>query len=206
MTTKPRGRAFRRQFLLLSRKRLGLEAAQRIFLVQSLRNQWLCRFACTKAAALFRRRSAFSWCKAYAINGFAALLAPKPPPLSGGAAHFLGAKPTQSMALRICLHQSRRSFRAARCIFLVQILRNQWLCRFACTKAAALFERRRLRPVGYRLWRRTAGLRATSSLIFPSPGCASGIPVSAFRLLPCASVLRFWASSPRSRRSPGVPS
>ena len=124
LTTEPRGRAFRRQFLPLSRKRLGLEAAQRIFLVQGLRNQWLCEFACTKAAAVFERRSAFSWCKAYAINGFPGLLAPKPPPISGGAAHFLGARPTQSMALRVCLHQSRR---------------------------------RRLRPVGYRLRRRTAG-------------------------------------------------
>ena len=206
MTTEPRGRAFRRQFLLLSRKRLGLEAARRIFLVQRLRNQWLCRLACTKAAALFRRRSAFSWCKAYAINGFAGLFAPKPPPISSGAAHFLGAKTTQSMALRVCLHQSRRRFQAARCIFLVQGLRNQWLCEFACTKAAALFERRRLRPVGYRLRRRTAGLRATSSVVFPSLWCASGIPAFAFRPLPCASVLRFWASSPRSRRSPGVPS
>ena len=113
MTTKPRGRAFRRQFLLLSRKRLGLEAARCIFLVQSLRNHWLCRFACTKAAALFRRRGASSWCKAYAINGFPGLLAPKSPPFSSGAAHFLGARPTQSMALRVCLHQSRRRFRAA---------------------------------------------------------------------------------------------
>ena len=137
MTTEPRGRAFRRQFLPLSRKRLGLEAAQRIFLVQGLRNQWLCEFACTKAAAVFERRSAFSWCKAYAINGFPGLLAPKPPPISGGAAHFLGARPTQSMALPVCLHQSRRRFQAARRIFLVQGLRNQWLCEFACTKAAA---------------------------------------------------------------------
>ena len=192
MTTEPRGRTFRRQFLLLSRKRLGLEAAQRIFLVQGLRNQWLSRFVCTKAAATFRRCGTFSWCKAYAINGFPGLLAPKPPPFSGGAVHFLGAKPTQSMALPLCLHQSRRPFQAARCIFLVQSLRNQWLCRFACTKAAADFERRRLRPVGYRLRRRTAGLRATSSVVFPSPWCAS--------------VLRFSASSPRNRRSPGVPS
>ena len=189
----------------LHQSRRPFRVARRIFLVQSLRNQWLCEFACTKAAAVFERRGAFSWCKAYAINGFPGLLAPKPPPISGGAAHFLGAKPTQSMALPLCLHQSRRPFRVARRIFLVQSLRNQWLCEFACTKAA-VFERRRLRSVGYRLWRRTAGLRATSSLIFPSPGCASGIPVSAFRLLPCASVLRFWASSPRSRRSPGVPS
>ena len=111
MTTKPRGRAFRRQFLPLSRKRLGLEAARCIFLVQSLRNQWLCEFACTKAAAVFERRSAFSWCKAHAINGFASLLAPKPPPFSSGAAHFLGARPTQSMVFPVCLHQSRR-FRA----------------------------------------------------------------------------------------------
>ena len=118
LTTEPRGRAFRRQFLPLSRKRLGLEAAQRIFLVQGPR--------------------------------------------------------------------------------------NQWLCEFACTKAAADFERRRLRPVGYRLRRRTAGLRATSSVVFPSLWCASGIPAFAFRPLPCASVLRFSASSPRSRRSPGV--
>ena len=113
LTTEPRGRTFRRQFLLLSRKRLGLEAAQRIFLVQGLRNQWLSRFVCTKAAATFRRCGTFSWCKAYAINGFPGLLAPKPPPFSGGAVHFLGAKPTQSMALPLCLHQSRRRFRAA---------------------------------------------------------------------------------------------
>ena len=112
MTTKPRGRAFRRQFLLLSRKRRGLEVARRIFLVQSQRNQWLCRVACTKGDAGFRRRGAFSWCKAYVINGFASLLAPRPPPFSSGAAHFLGARPTQSMALRVCLHQSRRRFRA----------------------------------------------------------------------------------------------
>ena len=97
----------------LHQSRRRFQAAQRIFLVQSLRNQWLCRFACTKAAALFRRRGASSWCKAYAINGFANLLAPKPPQFSGGAVHFLGAKPTQSMALRVCLHQSRRRFRAA---------------------------------------------------------------------------------------------
>ena len=113
MTTKPRGRAFRRQFLLLSRKRLGLEAARCIFLVQSLRNHWLCRFACTKAATTFRLRVANPWCKAYAINGFAALLAPKPPPFSGGAVQVLGAKPTQSMAFPVCLHQSRRRFQAA---------------------------------------------------------------------------------------------
>ena len=190
----------------LHQRRRRFQAARRIFLVQSQRNQWLCRVACTKGDAGFRRRGAFSWCKAYVINGFASLLAPRPPPFSSGAAHFLGAKPTQSMAFPVCLHQSRRRFRAARRIFLVQGLRNQWLCEFACTKAAADFERRRLRPVGYRLRRRTAGLRATSSLVFPSLWCASGTPVSAFRLLPCASVLRFWASSPRSRRSPGVPS
>ena len=190
----------------LHQSRRPFRVARRIFLVQSLRNQWLCEFACTKAAAVFERRGAFSWCKAYAINGFPGLLAPKPPPFSSGAAHFLGAKPTQSMALPACLHQSRRAFQAARCIFLVQSLRNQWLCRFACTKAAADFERRRLRPVGYRLRRRTAGLRATSSVVFPSLWCASGIPVCAFRPLPCASVLRFSASSPRNRRSPGVPS
>ena len=134
-------------------------------MVQSLRNQWLSRFACTKAAAgfeprgafswckadvingfsrfactkgaaSFRRRGAFSWCKADAINGFPGLLAPSPPPVSGGVAHFLGAKPTQSMAFPVCLHQDRRRFRAARCIFLVQSRRNQWLSRFACTKAA----------------------------------------------------------------------
>ena len=139
MTTKPRGRVFRRQFLLLSRKRRGLEAARRIFLVQSQRNQWLSRFACTKAAVDFEPRGAFSWCKTYAINGFPGLLAPKPPPVSGGAVHFLGAKPTQSMAFPVCLHQSRRRFQAARCIFLVQSRRNQWLSRFACTKAAADF-------------------------------------------------------------------
>jgi len=94
LTTKPRGRAFRRQFLLLSRKRRGLEAARRIFLVQSQRNQWLSRFACTKSAADFGQRGAFSWCKTYAINSFPGLLAPSPPPVSGGAVHFLGAKPT----------------------------------------------------------------------------------------------------------------
>ena len=163
-------------------------------MVQSLRNQWLSRFACTKAAAgfgrrgafswckadvingfsrfactkgaaSFRRRGAFSWCKADVINGFPGLLAPSPPPVSGGVAHFLGAKPTQSMAFPVCLHQGRRRFRAARriflvqsrrnqwlfpvClhqrrrqfqaarrIFLVQSRRNQWLSRFACTKAA----------------------------------------------------------------------
>ncbi|WP_206157375.1 hypothetical protein [Mogibacterium kristiansenii] len=93
MTTKPRGRAFRRQFLLLSRKRRGLEAARRIFLVQSQRNQWLSRFACTKAAG-FGRGGAFSWCKTYVINGFPGLLAPKAPPVSSRAVHFLGAKPT----------------------------------------------------------------------------------------------------------------
>ena len=169
----------------LHQSRRRFQAAQRIFLVQGLRNQWLCRFVCTKAAALFRRRGASSWCKAYAINGFAGLLAPKPPPISSGAAHFLGARPTQSLALPLCLHQSRRRFRAA-------------------AASAGGFERRRLRPVGYRLRRRTAGLRATSSVVFPSPWCAFGIPVSAFRLLPCASVLRFWASSPRNRRSPGA--
>ena len=56
--------------------------------------------------------------------------------------HFLGAKPTQSMAFPVCLHQGRRRFRAARSIFLVQSRRNQWLSRFACTKAAAGFEPR----------------------------------------------------------------
>ena len=145
-----------------SRRRF--QAGWRIFLVQSRRNQWLSRFACTKAAADFRRRGAFSWCKANVINGFPGLLAPSPPPVLGGAAHFLGAKPTQSMAFPVCLHQRRR-FRAGGA---------------------------------------PAGTRATSSAAFPSPWCASGIPVSAFRLLPCASVLRFLASSPRNRRSPGV--
>ena len=182
MTTKPRGRAFRRQFLLLS------------------------RVARTKAAVDFEPRGAFSWCKTYAINGFPGLLAPKPPPVSGGAVHFLGAKPTQSMAFPVCLHQSRRRFRAARCIFLVQSRRNQWLSRFACTKGAAF----RRGGAGFRRGGAgfgrgaPAGTRATSSAAFPSPWCASGIPVSAFRLLPCASVLRFWASSPRNRRSPGA--
>ena len=145
--------------------------------------------------------------------------APSPPPVSGRAAHFLGAKPTQSMAFPVCLHQSRRRFQAARCIFLVQTQRNQWLSRFACTKAAADFRRR-----GAFSWCKAnvingfpgllapkapvsgggapAGTRATSSAAFPSPWCASGIPVSAFRLLPCASVLRSWASSPRNRRNP----
>ena len=169
MTTKPRGRAFRRQFLLLSRKRRGLEAARRIFLVQSQRNQWLSRFACTKAAVDFEPRGAFSWCKTYAINGFPGLLAPSPPPVSGGAVHFLGARPTQSIAFPGCLHQVPRRF-----------------------QSAADFGGGTSRPA------------ATSSAAFPSPWCASGIPVSAFRLLPCASVLRFWASSPRNRRSPGA--
>ena len=227
LTTNAPSFAVRRQFLLLSRKRRGLEVARRIFLVQSQRNQWLSRFACTKGAADFRRLGAFSWCKANVINGFPGLLAPSLPPVSGGAAHFLGAKPTQSMAFPVCLHQRRRRFRAARCIFLVQSRRNQWLSRFACTKAAADFRRR-----GAFSWCKTyvingfpgllaprppisggaapvsagapAGRRATSSAAFPSPWCASGIPVSAFRLLPCASVLRFWASSPRNRRSPGA--
>ena len=142
LTTNAPSFAVRRQFLLLSRKRRGLEVARRIFLVQSQRNQWLSRFACTKGAADFRRLGAFSWCKANAINGFPGLLAPKAP-LSGGAAPVSGGGAP-------------------------------------------------------------AGTRATSSAAFPSPWCASGIPVSAFRLLPCASVLRFLASSPRNRRSPGV--
>ncbi len=159
----------------LHQSRRPFQAARCIFLVQSLRNQWLCRFACTKAAADFRRRGAFSWCKAYAINGFPCLLAPKPPPFSSGAAHFLGAKPTQSMALPLCLHQSRRRFRAAAAL--------------AGGVQATAADRR---PA------------ATSSAVFPSPWCASGIPFSAFRLLPCASVLRFLASSPRNRRSPGA--
>ena len=110
-------------------------------MVQSLRNQWLSQFACTKTAAVFGRRGAFSWCKAYAINGFPGLLAPRPPPFSGGAAHFLGAKPTQSMAFPACLHQVTRRFRAARRIFLVQSRRNQWLSRLAYTKSAAGFRR-----------------------------------------------------------------
>ena len=155
----------------LHQGRRRFRAARRIFLVQSRRNQWLSRFACTKAAAGFgrrgafswckadvingfsrfactkgaagfRRRGAFSWCKAYAINGFPSLLAPSPPPVSGGVAHFLGAKPTQSMAFPVCLHQDRRRFRAARRIFLVQSLRNQWLSRLACTKSPAGFGRR----------------------------------------------------------------
>ena len=140
LTTKPRGRAFRRQFLLLS------------------------RFACTKAAALFERRGAFSWCKAYVINGFASLLAPRPPPFSSGAVHFLGAKPTQSMALPLCLHQSRRRFQAARRIFLVQSLRNQWLSLFACTKAAAVFERR-----GAFSWCKAYAINGFASLLAPKP-------------------------------------
>ena len=94
LTTNAPSFAVRRQFLLLSRKRRGLEVARRIFLVQSQRNQWLSRFACTKGAAGFEPRGAFSWCKADVINGFPGLLAPKPPPISGGAAHFLGARPT----------------------------------------------------------------------------------------------------------------
>ena len=56
LTTNAPSFAVRRQFLLLTRKRRGLEAARRIFLVQSQRNQWLSRFACTKAAAGFERR------------------------------------------------------------------------------------------------------------------------------------------------------
>ena len=94
LTTNAPSFAVRRQFLLLSRKRRGLEVARRIFLVQSQRNQWLSRFACTKGAAGFEPRGAFSWCKADVINGFPGLLAPRPTPVSGGAAHFLGAKPT----------------------------------------------------------------------------------------------------------------
>ena len=160
----------------LHQSRRRFRAARRIFLVQGLRNQWLCEFACTKAAAVFERRGAFSWCKAYAINGFAGLLAPKPPPFSGCAAHFLGARPTQSMVFPVCLHQSRR-FRAP-----------------AASAGGVQATAADRRPA------------ATSSVVFPSLWCASGIPVFAFRPLPCASVLRFSASSPRSRRSPGVPS
>ena len=118
-----------------SRRRF--QAGWRIFLVQSRRNQWLSRFACTKAAADFEPRGAFSWCKADVINDFPGLLAPKPPPISGGAVQILGAKPTQSMTFPGCLHQVRRRFQAARCKFLVQSLRNQWLCRVACTNSAA---------------------------------------------------------------------
>ena len=198
MTTKPRGRAFRRQFLLLSRKRRGLEAARRIFLVQSQRNQWLSRFACTKAAVDFEPRGAFSWCKTYAINSFPGLLAPSPPPISSRAVHFLGARPTQSMAFPGCLHQVPRRFQTARRIFLVQSQRNQWLSRVACTKSPAGFSPP---PISAGA---PPGTRATSSAAFPSPWCAFGIPVSAFRLLPCASVLRSSASSPRNRRSPGA--
>ena len=68
--------------LCLHQSRRCFRAARCKFLVQGLRNQWLSRFACTKAAAFFERRGAFSWCKAYALNGFPALLAPKPPPFS----------------------------------------------------------------------------------------------------------------------------
>ena len=67
----------------LHQRRRRFRAARCIFLVKSRRNQWLSRFACTKAAADFRRRGAFSWCKTYVINGFPGLLAPRPP-LSGG--------------------------------------------------------------------------------------------------------------------------
>ena len=116
------------------------QAVRRIFLVQSLRNQWFSRFACTKAAAVFRLRGAFSWCKAYAINGFPSLLAPKPPP-----------------------------FRAPRRIFLVQGLRNQWLCRFACTKAAAVFERR-----GAFSWCKAYAINGFASLLAPKPPPISG--------------------------------
>ena len=42
----------------------------------------------------FRAARCIFWCKADVINGFPGLLAPKPPPISGGAAHFLGARPT----------------------------------------------------------------------------------------------------------------
>ena len=204
MTTKPRGRAFRRQFLLLSRKWRGLEAAQCKFLVQGLRTQWLSRFACTKAAAVFEPRDANSWCKAYALNGFPALLAPKPPLFSSRAMQILGARPTQSMAFPLCLHQSRRFFRAARCIFLVQGLRTQWLSGFACTKAAAVFSPAVASAGGVQTTAADHRPAATSSAAFPSLWCASGTPVFAFRPLPCASVLRFWASSPRSRRIPGA--
>ena len=123
----------------LHQSRRRFWAARRIFLVQSRRNQWLSRFACTKSPAGFGRPGVFSWCKADVINGFPDLLAPRPPPISGGAVHFLGAKPTQSMAFPVCLHQGRRRFRAGRRNFLVQSRRNQWLSRFACTKVATAF-------------------------------------------------------------------
>ena len=161
-------------------------------MVQSRRNQWLSRFACTKAAAGFGRSGAFSWCKADVINGFSRFACTK------GAAGF-----RRSGAFSWCKADVINGF-----------------SRFACTKAAAGFRRR-----GAFSWCKAyaingfpgllapkppvsagapAGPRATSSAVFPSPWCASGIPVSAFRLLPCASVLRFWASSPRNRRSPGA--
>ena len=181
MTTKPRGRAFRRQFLLLS------------------------RVARTKAAADFRRLGAFSWCKANVINGFPGLLAPSLPPVSGGAAHFLGAKPTQSMAFPVCLHQRRRRFRAARCIFLVQSRRNQWLSRFACTKAAADFRRR-----GAFSWCKADVINGFPGLLAPSPPPVPAVghqPARRyfFRGFPFAlvrfrnSCLRFPASSLRFR-------
>ena len=97
----------------LHQSRRRFQAARCIFLVQSQCNQWLSRFACTKSSTGLGRRGAFSWCKANVINGFPGLLAPKAPPISGGSAHFLGAKPTQSMAFPVCLHQRRR-FQAGR--------------------------------------------------------------------------------------------
>ena len=140
LTTNAPSFAVRRQFLLLSRKRRGLEVARRIFLVQSQRNQWLSRVARTKAAAGFRRGGAFSWCKADAINGFPGLLAPKAPPVSSRAVHFL-----------------------------VQSRRNQWLSRFACTKAAADFE-----PRGAFSWCKADVINGFPGLLAPKPPPISG--------------------------------
>ena len=122
LTTNAPSFAVRRQFLLLSRKRRGFQAARRIFLVQSQRNQWLSRFACTKSAAGFRRRGAFSWCKANAINGFPGLLAPKAP-LSGGgtgreASYFFRGFPFAPVRFRnSCLRFPASSLRFRFAVF-----------------------------------------------------------------------------------------
>ena len=123
LTTNAPSFAVRRQFLLLSRKRRGLEVARRIFLVQSRRNQWLSRFACTKAAADFRRRGAFSWCKADVINGFPGLLAPRPTPVSGGgtgreASYFFRGFPFAPVRFRnSCLRFPASSLRFRFAVF-----------------------------------------------------------------------------------------
>ena len=95
--------------------------------------------------------------------------APSPPPVSGRAAHFLGAKPTQSMAFPVCLHQVRRRFQLARRIFLVQSRRNQWLSRFACTKSPAGFRRR-----GAFSWCKAYVINGFPGLLAPRPPPVSG--------------------------------